>query len=837
MANSTPPPPRLLVHVTQSPRTSTKISDTKMTSSEQQRAFIAAHARAPLTVAPKSFCSRRPYRRRPPNRWTCTLQEGTPDEVQSLPRNDAHPAEEHGQREGVVSLDSIDVDFEEALSKKWDTLDMFDDGPSPHATQNPKSVVQEEEDKQQANLDVAEQEVTSEHAEDVAPEKKKRPRKAKKKKVVEKSRDRVQDSEEEWNTDARWYFVQVKPGCEQSCAISMRNMSASVEDTHIHEVLVPTTKIMRLTKGGKAVSKEERFFPGYIIVLVSMSRFSYTQILRVPNVQCFMNDPNRDKKKNDPFRPPLPVKDSEMKLVFEKMRDAESAKPEVKTSVRPGDPVEIMSGPYQGNKGRVTEVKPDLNIVKTELVIFGRISAIELEFHQVQVIEEAELEAYLTKNDAVREKMDVESKKNEGSSKLPRIEAGVASAEDDLMSLLKDIGDETEKREEYNLDDDEGFASSENVDDSKEPVSEALSTGAEVDWKDAKLREERKEKSDDQLFDDFLFGSGAESDEGLLSSDGDLASFLSEEDDADLWQLDEGEKSPPSMFDDTDDGFEPLSDVKQGASSLIDEAEHPFNSPDDGFVEVNKTGQAKRRNQSRSAKPKDVDNDDLKKLRGVTFVDEAGDDESFMEELDIDFEMDDEMDAENESGDAGDGVLSEEELEEDFKEAWNEMAKENPGMQDWVGDSAPAGSAPDVATVGQKPTQPTIGCQNLPRQMISWPEEDELPLVPPEDVHRIGGEAFVQDLFAELRRVEREDDRKYEFPPPGYDVSKPIVEVAVDTKEIDIMKPDTREWPVCEEFDYEEVKRKSRAMHKARKEARRQRREDESSDSSTNSQS
>eukprot|EP00178_Gracilaria_changii_P007920 TRINITY_DN245_c1_g2_i1.p2 TRINITY_DN245_c1_g2~~TRINITY_DN245_c1_g2_i1.p2 ORF type:complete len:830 (-),score=180.10 TRINITY_DN245_c1_g2_i1:14240-16729(-) len=814
-----------------------KISISEMGFSEHRRAFISAFARPPSSAKPHSFCPRKLYRRRPPNRWACTLQDDSPEKGPSIPPKHPSPAEQHTQIEGVVSLDSVDVGFEEALSKKWDALDIFDDGPASQEKQpGPEVLLPGLEEEQDDVQDTKSKEIASEDSKEEAP-KKKKGRKAKKK--VKKEPQEQTPESDDWDSDARWYFVQVKPGCEQSCAISIRNMSESMGETHIHEVLVPTTKIMRLTKGGKAVSKEERFFPGYIIVLVSMSRFSYSQILRIPNVQCFMNDPNRDKKKNDPFRPPLPVKDSEMKTVFKKMSEAESGKPEVKTAVRPGDPVEIISGAYQGNKGRVTEVKPDLNVVKTEVIVYGRISALELEFHQVQVIEEADLEAYLTKNEAIREKMEAETKKHKEKAKTPPIEADVASAEDDLMQLLNDIGGEDESPDDslnFNFEDEDGFASAQSMDEANETTAASLLSGADADRKHLNSEEEKKRTSDDQLFDEFLFDSGRDGDEGLLSSNDDLASFLSDVDDADLWQLDESEKRPPSMFDDTDDGFEPPSDVKQGASSLIDEAEHPFNAPDDGFIEINKTRHAKRRNPSQSSKLKGFAADDFRHLKDVTIHDKT--EEAHADDPDIDFSSIVEgNDEEDESSDERDDAISEEELESEMREVWDELQGTGRNLQEYSEDSKRSSTSSfpssDAKAPEESSSHPKAWCENLPKRVVPWPEEDELPPVHPDDVHRIGGEAYIQDIYAELRRVEREGDRKYDLPPPGYDESKPIVQVAVSSTRIDIKEPDTREWPEYQEFDYEEVKRKSRAMHNARKEARKRRRENTHSDSPT----
>lgn len=248
---------------------------------------------------------------------------------------------------------------------------------------------------------------------------------------------------EEWDPTPRWFFVQVKPGCEQSCAISIRNMTQSLE-LDIREVLVPTTKIMRLSKSGKSVKKEERMFPSYILVHMAMNRQTYAEILRVPNVQCFMGDPNRDKAKDQPFRPPLPVSDIEMRAVFEKVKEADSLKPEVKTAIRPGDMIEVISGNFIGKKGRVAAVKPDLNIVVAKLIMFAREASTELKIDQVKVVDEEELEEF----DIPLEGDGSEGEEGNKETSKKRSGAAQVSAADDLAMLLSDMPDDKDTHDD-----------------------------------------------------------------------------------------------------------------------------------------------------------------------------------------------------------------------------------------------------------------------------------------------------------------------------------------------------------------------------------------------------
>lgn len=368
-----------------------------------------------------------------------------------------------------------------------------------------------------------------------------------------------------WSTDPRWFFLQVRPGCEQSCAISIRNMAQSLEGLEVKEVLVPATKIMRLTKGGQSVKKEERIFPGYILVLMVMNQQNYADVQRVPNVQWFMGDPNRDKESGQPFRPPLPVSDAEMKIVFDKVAEAGSAKPEKKTSIRPGDSIEVLSGPFVGNKGRVLAVKPDLHVVSARLMMIGREAPVEFEIEQVKVVQDipepSESEEGNEELDTSDNELPSEDEANrlrvsegQGNTGRARANVGVASAANDLAALLAD--DRTETEDEiaslFGPQTDDEFSLLDG-DDKRKRGPRQSSKG--------NIQQTGHDREDDDfatMFDDesneFSFldegrkrdaqgtnrstsktGATASAKDALISSDDDLTSFLSQKGDSDLW--------------------------------------------------------------------------------------------------------------------------------------------------------------------------------------------------------------------------------------------------------------------------------------------------------------
>lgn len=534
------------------------------------------------------ICVHKRQRHRSLRRWRCAVQDGPAGQSKDIP-----------SIEGAVPFDKFDAGLEAALSKGWDKLDNFDEpnmgtgDPQPIAEYSQDEALEETAEASKpisADSDPSmhdefsdPMEVQSSTDEDMPtpsssktkPGTKRKRKSSKAKKGAKESREMTEFELKEsvqWPSEPRWYFVQVKPGCEQSTAVSIRNLGTSLESKEIREVLVPTTTIMRLTKGGKSVKKEERFFPSYILVLTIMNRSTYSHILAVPNVQFFMGDPNRDKKKDAPLRPPLPVKDAEMKNVFSRIEEAESAKPEIKTTIRPGHSIKVISGSFVDNLGTVIEVKPDLNVVRARLLIFGRETAVDLQFNQVEVHDKPVDEDVSEDIEVEQSETAFSGRRRSGGGKsmpgAPGPSAGIASHEDDLAALLQETSEEeSEKAEDYDGDESD-LNTSESEDDGfgearifGEDSNDGFSS-AQVD------SEESDEDSDDALPRKDLLSKT----KGLISSDDELAALLSDDYGASAeWESDsDSESSESEELDDLDEFFSSLDELDQAETSNDD---------------------------------------------------------------------------------------------------------------------------------------------------------------------------------------------------------------------------------------------------------------------------
>lgn len=496
---------------------------------------------------------------------------------------------------GSLLSDSSDKNFLDALSKGWDDLAQFDPDHIPPEPEEQTSVdstdqVAGEEQDVQPEPEV----VADIQEEEVVPKKrtKKRGRKPKKQPQVvnteaseekptgrkgtkrePKGKEPVIDPEElsvgekELKLTPSWFFVQVKPSCENNVATSIRNLTQSIDGDDILDVLVPMTKTLKLSKGGASKEKDERYFPGYILVLMCMDRISYGHIKRIPHVQGFMGDPNdATMSKDQAFRPPIPVSNVEMRSIFEKIRDVDVKARQAKTGFQLNDVIRVVSGSMEGTKGRVVGVKPDLDVVNCRLMLFGRESLVELNIGQIEHYDEekARLEDRQSRRaDALEQNSNSDWRKRRVDSSFGKVgkvdysSANVSSAADDLAKILLDddddswdplanVGGKSKKKRtldqkdyqnEYAMDD---IEADDAQGDEKEGFQDVFFLEDDDDKGGARSKNEfdfaeRGKENPDELLDELEFGTpeGDDNLEGLVTSDRELDDFLRMESDAD----------------------------------------------------------------------------------------------------------------------------------------------------------------------------------------------------------------------------------------------------------------------------------------------------------------
>lgn len=206
-----------------------------------------------------------------------------------------------------------------------------------------------------------------------------KPRKMKK--VVEES-DEVQGTQvEETHEESlkpkkvpekRWYIVNTYSGYENKVKV---NLEKRIEYMNMSEkifrVEVPQKTITQV-KAGKKTEKDEKVFPGYVLVEMIMDEDSWYVVRHTAGVTRFVGSAKK----------PIPARDSEIKKVLG--RATAGAPQRIELDIKAGDKVRIISGPFAEFVGDITEVYPDKAKLRANVSIFGRETPVELEYKQIQ---------------------------------------------------------------------------------------------------------------------------------------------------------------------------------------------------------------------------------------------------------------------------------------------------------------------------------------------------------------------------------------------------------------------------------------------------------------------
>lgn len=184
-----------------------------------------------------------------------------------------------------------------------------------------------------------------------------------------------------------WYCVQVASGCEKKARADLLARREVLQDRFIVDVEVPESTEMSFAKDGKRRIYKRKLLPGYIIVKVNKETvekpdgtqekvfpaFTQETINTTFNVIGFANC---NKKK------PLPMRPKEVKNLFDRVDETHlEVKGNVQTDYEIGDILDVIAGPFKGNKCEVVNLQGDKILGQIEM--FGRIIPAEFGVEQV----------------------------------------------------------------------------------------------------------------------------------------------------------------------------------------------------------------------------------------------------------------------------------------------------------------------------------------------------------------------------------------------------------------------------------------------------------------------
>ena len=172
-----------------------------------------------------------------------------------------------------------------------------------------------------------------------------------------------------------WFVVQAYSGYEQKVKAAMeeRIILADLKEK-FGEILVPTEQVVEL-KSGEQKTTERRFFPGYILIKMSLNDDTWHIIKTTPKLSGFLGNKGK----------PIPISNAEAKRISEQVIDGvEKSRPAIMYDV--GEQVKVIDGPFASFNGEVEQIDEDKARLRVAVSIFGRSTPVDLEYSQVEKV-------------------------------------------------------------------------------------------------------------------------------------------------------------------------------------------------------------------------------------------------------------------------------------------------------------------------------------------------------------------------------------------------------------------------------------------------------------------
>lgn len=170
-----------------------------------------------------------------------------------------------------------------------------------------------------------------------------------------------------------WYVLQTYSQFEAQVKKSLlERIEREGLEEFFGQILIPSEEVVE-SKGGKKRTSQRKFFPGYVLVEMEMNDATWHMVNAVPKTSGFIGGSER----------PTPLSKVEVDSIMRRI-DESVEKPIPKTLFEVGEEVRVIDGPFSEFTGTVEEVQYDKSRLQVSVLIFGRPTPVELEFHQVE---------------------------------------------------------------------------------------------------------------------------------------------------------------------------------------------------------------------------------------------------------------------------------------------------------------------------------------------------------------------------------------------------------------------------------------------------------------------
>ena len=172
----------------------------------------------------------------------------------------------------------------------------------------------------------------------------------------------------------QWYVVHAYSNEEHKVKSSLlERIKRFGMEEKFGEILVPTEEVVEMRDGQKRRS-ERKFFPGYVLVQMTMDDDTWHLVKEVPKVLGFIGGTSEK---------PAPISGLEVKAILNRVQEGVD-KPRPKVLFEPGEVVRVNDGPFNDFNGIVEHVNYEKSKVTVAVQILGRSTPVELGFGQVE---------------------------------------------------------------------------------------------------------------------------------------------------------------------------------------------------------------------------------------------------------------------------------------------------------------------------------------------------------------------------------------------------------------------------------------------------------------------
>ncbi len=169
--------------------------------------------------------------------------------------------------------------------------------------------------------------------------------------------------------EPKWYVLHTFSGYEN---MVQDNLYKVVETNNLQDDILEVTIPMEDTieeKNGKRKVVQRKMFPTYVLIKMRYRDSLWHTIVNTRGVTGFCGPAGR----------PLP-------LTQDEIRRMRLEKVNVDININVGDKVKVVMGPLEGFAGEVTDVDSANQKCKVTVSMFGRLTPVELDFAQIEVI-------------------------------------------------------------------------------------------------------------------------------------------------------------------------------------------------------------------------------------------------------------------------------------------------------------------------------------------------------------------------------------------------------------------------------------------------------------------